>query len=70
MAKSPSLQSAPVIAMVANLAAAGCFFTVASRVTDGSVGYAVAGGIFALNGLLSFFRWRQVVAKTRQNGQA
>jgi hypothetical protein len=70
MAKSPSPHSAPVIAMIANLAAAGCFFTIASRVSKGSAGYAIAGGIFALNGLLSFFRWRRVVANNKQNGQA
>lgn len=59
MTTDPSHQRAAAIATIGYLAAAGCFFALAARVDDGAVGYAVAGGLFALAAIASFVRWRK-----------
>mgnify|MGYP003624779789 FL=1 len=58
MNQDPSQQKAAAIATIAYLAAAGCFFAIASRVDGGAVGYAIAGGLFGLAAVASFLRWR------------
>ena len=58
MNQDPSQQRAAAIATVGYLAAAGCFFAIASRVDSGAVGYAIAGGLLALAAVSSFTRWR------------
>ena len=58
MNPDPSHRPAAAIATIAYLAAAGCFFAIASRVDGGAVGYAIAGGLFGLAAVASFLRWR------------
>lgn len=58
MHQDPSQPRAASIATVAYLAAAGCFFAIASLADDEAVGYAIAGGLFGLAAVQSFMRWR------------
>ncbi|MFT4514596.1 MAG: hypothetical protein ACI89X_004801 [Planctomycetota bacterium] len=58
MHQDPQQYRAAAIAMVAYLAAAGCFFAIASLADHGEVGYAIAGGLFGLAAVQSFMRWR------------
>ena len=62
MQQQSSQKKAAAIAAIAYLAAAGCFFALAARVANGSAGYAVAGGLFALAGMLNLIRWQRTPA--------
>ena len=47
------------IATGCNFAAACCFFALAFRVTNGAVGYLVAGALFLLAAAVNFVKWRR-----------
>jgi len=59
MQRDLSQERAAGVATACNLAAAGCFFALASRVDDGATGYWIAGALFGCAAVANFLRWRR-----------
>jgi hypothetical protein len=59
MQQDPTQERPARIATGCNLAAACCFLVLATRVSDGATGYAIAGGLFAAAAIVNFVKWRR-----------